>query len=182
MVSEWMDHGNINKFIKEHEGVNRVQLVSVQYIFRRSTLPIYSAGRRYERVRIHAQHPHGARRLERGILIYKLLGDRELNDIQANILVNKNSRACLADFGLSTIVEIERRAATSSGLISAAPGTSLMSFTDGGTARWMSPELHHPEKFGITDYRPTKQSDCYALGMVIYEVRADAIFPTVKMV
>jgi len=46
---------------------------------------------------------------------------------------------------------------------------SLMSFTDGGTYRWMSPEL----LFGIPegeDRRPTRQSDCYSLGMVIYEV------------
>ena len=28
MVSEWMDHGNINEFIKNHKGVNCVQLVS----------------------------------------------------------------------------------------------------------------------------------------------------------
>jgi hypothetical protein len=37
----------------------------------------------------------------------------------------------------------------------------------------MSPELLDPELFGIpqSDDRPTKQSDCYALGMVIYEVR-----------
>jgi len=28
MVSEWMDHGNINEFIRGHEKVNRVQLVS----------------------------------------------------------------------------------------------------------------------------------------------------------
>ena len=28
MVSEWMDHGNINQFVKKSEGVNRVQLVS----------------------------------------------------------------------------------------------------------------------------------------------------------
>ena len=34
----------------------------------------------------------------------------------------------------------------------------------------MSPELLHPEKFGASDCRPTKASDCYALGMVIYEV------------
>lgn len=34
----------------------------------------------------------------------------------------------------------------------------------------MSPELFHPEKFGLKDARPTKQSDCYAFGMVIYEV------------
>ena len=34
----------------------------------------------------------------------------------------------------------------------------------------MSPELLDPEHFGLTDSRPTKGSDCYALGMVIYEV------------
>ena len=37
----------------------------------------------------------------------------------------------------------------------------------------MSPELYDPERFGATDDRPTKQSDCYALGMVVYEVCAD---------
>lgn len=34
----------------------------------------------------------------------------------------------------------------------------------------MSPELLHPTQFGLKDHRPTKESDCYALGMVIYEV------------
>ena len=34
----------------------------------------------------------------------------------------------------------------------------------------MSPELFDPEKFGLKDSRPTKHSDCYALGMVVYEV------------
>ena len=34
----------------------------------------------------------------------------------------------------------------------------------------MSPELFDPEKFGFKDGRRTKRSDCYALGMVIYEV------------
>ena len=37
----------------------------------------------------------------------------------------------------------------------------------------MSPELLDPERFGIPESegnRPTRQSDCYALGMVIYEV------------
>ena len=33
----------------------------------------------------------------------------------------------------------------------------------------MSPELL-PDRFGLMDSRPTKESDCYALGMVIYEV------------
>ena len=34
----------------------------------------------------------------------------------------------------------------------------------------MSPELLNPTKFGLVESHPTKQSDCYALGMVIYEV------------
>jgi len=55
-----------------------------------------------------------------------------------------------------------------------------MSFTGGGTRRWMNPELLHPEWFGIPeseDNRPTRQSDCYALGMVIYEVSVRASDP-----
>ena len=35
-----------------------------------------------------------------------------------------------------------------------------------GTTRWMSPELLDPDQ----RCRPSKESDCYALGMVIYEV------------
>jgi len=34
----------------------------------------------------------------------------------------------------------------------------------------MSPELLDPDRFGLRDGRPTKHSDCYALGMVILEV------------
>jgi len=33
MISEWMDHGNINEFVKKYEGVNRVQLVSYSLVF-----------------------------------------------------------------------------------------------------------------------------------------------------
>jgi serine/threonine protein kinase len=33
----------------------------------------------------------------------------------------------------------------------------------------MSPELFNPEQFGFHNSHPTKSSDCYALGMVIYE-------------
>jgi len=34
----------------------------------------------------------------------------------------------------------------------------------------MSPELLGSERFGLEGSRPTRQSDCYALGMTIYEV------------
>ena len=35
MISEWMDHGNINEFVENNEGVNRVQLVGHCLFFRR---------------------------------------------------------------------------------------------------------------------------------------------------
>ena len=34
----------------------------------------------------------------------------------------------------------------------------------------MSPELLAPEMFGMERSRPTKSSDCYSLGMVVYEI------------
>ena len=39
-----------------------------------------------------------------------------------------------------------------------------------GTTQWMSPELLDPGRFGLKDSRSTRESDCYALGMVVYEV------------
>jgi len=76
---------------------------------------------------------------------------------QANVLVDETGRALLTDFGLLTIISDPTNLLSSS------------SYTQGGTARWMSPERIAPQKFGCKDGRPTKPSDCYALGMVVYE-------------
>jgi len=42
--------------------------------------------------------------------------------------------------------------------------------SSGGTLCRMSPELLDPQRFG-SDGRPTRESDCYALGIVVHEVR-----------
>ena len=76
---------------------------------------------------------------------------------QANILIDKTRHARLADFGLLTIISDPTSCLSSS------------SHTQGGTVRWMSPELIDPHRFGLENSRPTRASDCYALGMVIYE-------------
>ena len=82
---------------------------------------------------------------------------------KANILIDGAGHARLADFGL---------------LATISDTTSLGSSIHGGTFRWMSPELFYPEDFGLEDSRRTKQSDCYALGMVIWEVLSGQVpFP-----
>lgn len=78
--------------------------------------------------------------------------------MKVNILIDQDGHARLADFGLAIIVS---------------ESTSLSTSTSAsvrGTIEWMSPELLHPGRFGHNHCRPTKESDCYALGMVIYEV------------
>jgi serine/threonine protein kinase len=77
--------------------------------------------------------------------------------VKANILIDQTGHARLADFGLLTIISDPTNLLASS------------SYAQGGTARWMSPELIAPQRFGLKSSRPTKYSDCYALGMVIYE-------------
>jgi len=76
---------------------------------------------------------------------------------QANILVDNTGTARIADFGFMIMTDLS---------------TTLLSETvvsPGGTIRWMSPELLDPTHFG-SNGRPTRESDCYALGMVVYEV------------
>ncbi|KAF9791123.1 kinase-like protein, partial [Thelephora terrestris] len=87
---------------------------------------------------------------ERGVVHGDLKG--------ANILVDQSCRAHLADFGLLTIISDPANLLSSS------------SYAQGGTARWMSPERISPQDFGLKTSRPSKSSDCYSLGMVIYEI------------
>jgi len=102
---------------------------------------------------------------------------------QANILIKEDLRACLADFGLSTIVYAAPRAPTDPSLPLLTPETStdsnsktsLPPYTSGGTRRWMSPEVLVPEMFGMEESRPSKQSDCYSFAMTVYEVCSHSI-------
>ena len=81
--------------------------------------------------------------------------------------MGRNRRACLADFGLSTIVSVDTHLEPT--LMVAKQRDSLMSFIYGGSYPWMSPELLDQDD--TSEHGPTKESDIYALGMLIYEVR-----------
>ena len=77
--------------------------------------------------------------------------------LKANILIDETGQPRLADFGLLKITSDPANIFSSS------------SNSPVGTVRWMSPELISPQEFGCKKSRPTRSSDCYALGMVIYE-------------
>jgi serine/threonine protein kinase len=76
---------------------------------------------------------------------------------QANILIDRNGKALLVDFGLSTIkAEFE--------------GTSYYSSTVGGALRWRAPEL-----LAVTDrdVAPNLSTACdiYSYGSIMLQVR-----------
>lgn len=80
-------------------------------------------------------------------------------ECKVNILVNNDYRAVIADFGLVAVLSTS---STLTYMTSALAG--------GGSERWMAPELLYPEKYGFSHSIPSKESDTYAFGMVIYEV------------
>jgi len=81
-------------------------------------------------------------------------------DVQADILINSEPRAFLAEFGLRTIVE---------GMTCA---EGLTGYKTGGTVRWMTPEVLDPKKYGYTkQYHgklPSKSTNIYVLGTTIH--------------
>ncbi|KAF9644225.1 kinase-like protein [Thelephora ganbajun] len=119
MVSEWMDDGNINEFLKKNTNVNRLELL---------------------------------REVTRGLVYMHDQGVIHGNLNGYNILINKSGHACLSGFDLVSIVSDQ--------------STETLSMMERDITPWMSPELIGHE--GAR--RPTIESDCYALGMVIYEV------------
>ena len=71
-------------------------------------------------------------------------------------MIDNTGRAVLADF--SRIAFISDHSAF------------LSSWADADAVRWMSPELLNPGKSNLSKRHQTRESDCYALGMVVYEV------------
>ncbi|KAF5367997.1 hypothetical protein D9758_004485 [Tetrapyrgos nigripes] len=73
----------------------------------------------------------------------------------SNILINDDWQACLTDFGLTVFTD-------------ATPAST--SSQHSGSVRWMAPELHVPEQFGLDRSRLTPETDIYAFGCVCLEL------------
>ncbi|KAJ7286752.1 kinase-like domain-containing protein [Mycena rebaudengoi] len=73
----------------------------------------------------------------------------------ANILINAEWRACLADFGLTSFSDVS---------------TTALSSNRAGSVRWMALELLDPGRFGHDQFARTPASDVYAFGCVCLEL------------
>ncbi|KAG6818351.1 hypothetical protein H0H93_005655 [Arthromyces matolae] len=128
LVSPWMKHGNINKYLKDHPDEAPRLLLALDV----------SKG---------LQYLHGL-----GIVHGDLKGP--------NILIDDYHRACLADFGISSVTDLnfETPQWTAQSLVA----------SKGGSIRWQAPELLDPRRDDIP--HNTVQSDIYALACVLYEI------------
>jgi len=75
----------------------------------------------------------------------------------ANTLVNDSDQACLVDFGLSTVDDLD-------GL--KGPALSSANPPGGAPRRFSAPELSDPDE----ENKRNKMSDVFSLGMVLYQV------------
>lgn len=76
--------------------------------------------------------------------------------VEVNILIDEHHSARLADFGLLTTVS---------------NNNSVIIRPQCGAIGWMSPKLMRESERG----HPTGQLDCYAFGMVVYEIIAEKL-------
>ena len=75
---------------------------------------------------------------------------------QSNVFISQERHVQLADFGLAAIDDVTSRGSATS---------------EAGSKRWMAPELHDPERFGLKHFERTPATDMYAFGSTILEVR-----------
>ena len=80
-----------------------------------------------------------------------------LRNEQSNVLVGGGERACIADFGLSTL------------LTQLSGSTFVTTQHVRGTMRWMAPELLDPAD--DSPATPTGHSDVYSFGSIMLQVR-----------
>ena len=82
------------------------------------------------------------------------------HSVQTNILIDRDFRPRLTDYGLIAIM---------SNPSTVDPGSTAA--PSAGTVQYMAPELLNPSGSGLEDSVSTKKSDIYSFGMVTYEVR-----------
>ena len=163
IVSEWMVNGNIIDFTSSHPEVNRLRLVRSVLVFPRSLdlqiLKCLLACRSSERIAVPSldgNHPQRSQARACHQLFPPALVD---DPAKMNIVIDSCFRPRLTDYGLVAIVSDPN---------TVDPGSTTSPSV--GTVRYMAPELLNPWGFCLDHSNPTKKTDIYAFGVVIYYV------------
>jgi serine/threonine protein kinase len=167
MASELMANGNIIKYVKTHRDANRFELVgfsTTHSILYKLVWLLQLTDVARGLIYMHGEGIIHGDLKGVGVQIQTLIPRCFLMFFfKANILIDQGGHARLADFGLIAIVSETGNSLTTN------PSAGL------GTMRWMSPELFVQEHSAYQGGQRTGASDCYALGMVIFEVLSDQI-------
>ncbi|KAJ6542648.1 kinase-like domain-containing protein [Mycena capillaripes] len=128
MVSPWMKHGTILKYLNEHgrADVDKMLLQIAEGLAYLHSMKIV----------------HGDLR-------------------GTNILVSDDWKACLADFGLTGVIE---------DAVSTTSGALTSTANHAGSLRWFAPELMAPTFFGCERFVRTPATDVYAFACVCLEL------------
>ncbi|KAG5635033.1 hypothetical protein H0H81_012644 [Sphagnurus paluster] len=142
VISPWMEAGDVNKYLKNNPDVDRLQLAydvveGLLYLHRNGII-------------------HGDLKGVRAF--FSIISPDSQALQQPNILVNDAGRACLADFGISSVVDEKILAWTS----------HSSALSKGGSVRWQAPELFDLETDKFVPN--TTESDVYAWACVCYEI------------
>ncbi|KAF9648296.1 kinase-like protein [Thelephora ganbajun] len=151
---KWLRHDNILPFVGVLHTPPLISIVSEQ-MENGNIMNFVRSHPKYNRLHLLADAVTGLEYLHEYSIVH---GDLK----GANILIDSNCRARLADFGLSVVID----ESTTEGTIN---NRGIR-----GTIRWMAPELMCPEKFGFDGEErkrlPSRTTDTYALGMTVLEV------------
>lgn len=150
LVSEWMEHGTILRFVKNYPETNRLKLVCILSLPR--TTSTNQLDTQIHDVASGLEYLHDFPFVHsdlKGVRITPFILFLFIEVSQRNILVDGNSNACICDFGLTDVMSTA--------------SISLGTPPTGGTRPWMAPEQ-------LRGGKSTKESDVYSFGMVAYEV------------
>ncbi|KAF9244248.1 kinase-like domain-containing protein [Melanogaster broomeanus] len=150
MICPWLENGPLTSFLEHrHESLTmgeRLTLIGIPWSFALSANLMSMPQLRD--VAMGLQYLHS-----RSVVHGDLSG--------SNVLIDGNGRACIADFGLSTLLT--------------ALGGSTFSTTANtrGTLRWAAPEvlnLNTEDEENLSRVLPTPQSDIYSFGRIMLQV------------
>jgi serine/threonine protein kinase len=158
LASEWMENGTMNDYLKAHVDVNVLNVVRATFIYR-ECVRILDTCAQVQGVASGLEYLH-----EQGIVHSDLKGvstffsfldhgSPKFRDSKDNVLIGRDGRAVLSDFGISRLMINSVTIA----------GTKSIK----GNMRWMAPELILPGEEPQHSCH-TKATDVWAFGMVAY--------------